>query len=131
MAQAQTFLSTGKRKSAIAQVRLSPGEGRILVNQRPLEEYFGRETSRMIVNQPFEVTEIQGRFDVAVNVRGGGVAAQASAIRHGISRALLTVDPELRPALKRAGYLTRDSREVERKKYGHHKARKRPQYSKR
>ena len=131
MAQAQTYLSTGKRKSAIAQVRLSPGEGRILVNQRPLDEYFGRETSRMIVNQPFEVTEIQGRFDVAVNVRGGGVAAQASAIRHGISRALLTVDPELRPSLKRAGYLTRDSREVERKKYGRHKARKRPQYSKR
>lgn len=131
MAQAQTYLSTGKRKSAIAQVRLSPGEGRILVNQRPLDEYFGRETSRMIVNQPFEVTEIRGRFDVAVNVRGGGVAAQASAIRHGISRALLTVDPELRPSLKRAGYLTRDSREVERKKYGRHKARKRPQYSKR
>jgi len=131
MAQAQTYLSTGKRKSAVAQVRLSPGEGRILVNARPLDEYFGRETSRMIVNQPFEVTEIQGRFDVAVNVRGGGVAAQASAIRHGISRALLTVDPELRSALKRAGYLTRDSREVERKKYGRHKARKRPQYSKR
>jgi small subunit ribosomal protein S9 len=131
MAQAQTYLSTGKRKSAIAQIRMSPGEGRILVNERPLEEYFGRETSRMIVNQPFEVTEIQGRFDVSVNVRGGGVAAQASAIRHGISRALLTVDPELRPTLKRAGYLTRDSREVERKKYGRHKARKRPQYSKR
>lgn len=131
MAQAQTYLSTGKRKSAIAQIRMSPGEGRILVNERPLDEYFGRETSRMIVNQPFEVTEVQGRFDVSVNVRGGGVAAQASAIRHGISRALLTVDPELRPTLKRAGYLTRDSREVERKKYGRHKARKRPQYSKR
>jgi small subunit ribosomal protein S9 len=129
--QAQTYQSTGKRKSAIAQVRLSAGDGRILVNQRPLEEYFGRETSRMIVNQPFEVTEIQGRYDVTVNVRGGGVAAQASAIRHGISRALLTIDPEMRPSLKRAGYLTRDSREVERKKYGRHKARKRPQYSKR
>jgi small subunit ribosomal protein S9 len=131
MAQAQTYNATGKRKSAIAQVRMSAGEGRIVVNERPLDEYFGRETSRMIVNQPFDVTEIQGRFDVAVNVRGGGVAAQASAIRHGISRALLTVDPELRSALKRAGYLTRDSREVERKKYGRHKARKRPQYSKR
>ena len=131
MAQTQTYQSTGKRKSAIAQVRLSAGEGKILVNQRPLDEYFGRETSRMIVNQPFEVTEIQGRYDVTVNVRGGGVAAQASAIRHGISRALLTIDPEMRPSLKRAGYLTRDSREVERKKYGHHKARKRPQYSKR
>jgi len=131
MAQAQTYNATGKRKSAIAQVRMSAGEGRIVVNERPLDEYFGRETSRMIVNQPFDVTEIQGRFDVAVNVRGGGVAAQASAIRHGISRALLTIDPELRAALKRAGYLTRDSREVERKKYGRHKARKRPQYSKR
>lgn len=131
MVQAQSYNATGKRKSAIAQVRMSAGEGRIVVNERPLDEYFGRETSRMIVNQPFEVTEIQGRYDVAVNVRGGGVAAQASAIRHGISRALLTVDPELRAALKRAGYLTRDSREVERKKYGRHKARKRPQYSKR
>lgn len=123
--------STGKRKSAIAQIRLFPGDGKIVVNRRPLEEYFGRETSRMIVNQPFEVSEIQGRYDVMANVRGGGVAAQASAIRHGISRALLEVDPELRGALKRAGYLTRDSREVERKKYGRHKARKRPQYSKR
>ncbi len=123
--------STGKRKSAIAQIRLAPGDGQITVNRLPLDEYFGRETSRMIVNQPFEVTEIQGRYDVVANVRGGGVAAQASAIRHGISRALLEVDPELRGALKRAGYLTRDSREVERKKYGRHKARKRPQYSKR
>lgn len=129
--QTSIFQSTGKRKSAIAQIRLAPGEGRIIVNRRPLDEYFGRETSRMIVNQPFEVTEIQGRYDVTANVRGGGVAAQASAIRHGISRALLDVDPELRGALKRAGYLTRDSREVERKKYGRHKARKRPQYSKR
>lgn len=129
--QTSIFQSTGKRKSAIAQIRLAPGEGRITVNRRPLEEYFGRETSRMIVNQPFEVTEIQGRYDVSANVRGGGVAAQASAIRHGISRALLDVDPDLRGALKRAGYLTRDSREVERKKYGRHKARKRPQYSKR
>lgn len=129
--QGQVFQATGKRKSAIAQVRLATGEGRIVVNQRPLEEYFGRETSRMIVNQPFDVTEIQGRYDVMVNVRGGGVAAQASAIRHGISRALLEIDPEMRPTLKRAGYLTRDSREVERKKYGRHKARKRPQYSKR
>ena len=129
--QAQAFQATGKRKTAIAQIRLMPGEGRITVNRRSLDEYFGRETSRMIVNQPFEVTEIQGRYDVTVNVRGGGVAAQASAIRHGISRALLTIDPEMRPSLKRAGYLTRDSREVERKKYGRHKARKRPQYSKR
>ena len=129
--QTSVFQSTGKRKSAIAQIRLAPGDGQITVNRRPLDEYFGRETSRMIVNQPFEVTEIQGRYDGVANVRGGGVAAQASAIRHGISRALLEVDPELRGALKRAGYLTRDSREVERKKYGRHKARKRPQYSKR
>ena len=129
--QTSGFQSTGKRKSAIAQIRLAPGDGQITVNRLPLDEYFGRETSRMIVNQPFEVTEIQGRYDVVANVRGGGVAAQASAIRHGISRALLEVDPELRGALKRAGYLTRDSREVERKKYGRHKARKRPQYSKR
>jgi small subunit ribosomal protein S9 len=127
----QIFQATGKRKSAIAQVRLRAGEGRVTVNQRPLDDYFGRETSRMIVNQPFEVTEAQGRYDVDVNVRGGGVAAQASAIRHGITRALLDLDPELRAALKRAGYVTRDSREVERKKYGRHKARKRPQYSKR
>ena len=123
--------ATGRRKTSIARVRLMAGEGKFDINDRTLEEYFGRETSRMIVNQPFEVTEIQGRYDVTVNVRGGGVAAQASAIRHGISRALLTIDPETRPSLKRAGYLTRDSREVERKKYGRHKARKRPQYSKR
>src|SRR5215470_8694672 len=129
--QGSVFQATGKRKSAIAQVRLSAGEGRIVVNERPLDEYFGRETSRMIVNQPFDVTEIQGRYDVSVNVRGGGVAAQASAIRHGISRALLEVDAGMRPPLKKAGFLTRDSREVERKKYGRHKARKRPQYSKR
>lgn len=127
----QVHQATGKRKTAIAQVRLTPGEGRIVINKRTLDEYFGRETSRMIANQPFEVTEIQGRYDVAVNVRGGGVSAQASAIRHGIARALLEIDETLRPTLKKAGYLTRDSREVERKKYGRHKARKRPQYSKR
>jgi small subunit ribosomal protein S9 len=129
--QAQGFLATGKRKTAVAQVRLLPGEGRITVNRRQLDDYFGRETSRMIVNQPFDVAEIQGRYDVSVNVKGGGVAAQASAIRHGIARALLEVDAGHRPSLKKAGFLTRDSREVERKKYGRHKARKRPQYSKR
>lgn len=131
MAEQQTYNATGKRKSAVAQVRVSFGAGRISVNRRALEDYFGRPTSRMIVNQPFEVTETLGRWDVAVNVRGGGVSAQAQAVRHGISRALLLVDPRYRPALKRAGYITRDSREVESKKYGHHKARKRPQYSKR
>ena len=129
--QAQVFQATGKRKSAIAQVRLASGEGKITVNRRPLDDYFGRETSRMIVNQPFEVIEMQAQFDADVNVRGGGVAAQASAIRHGIARALLEMNPELRTSLKKVGFLTRDSREVERKKYGRHKARKRPQYSKR
>jgi small subunit ribosomal protein S9 len=127
----RTFQATGKRKCAVAQVRLVPGDGRIVVNRRPIEDYFGRETSRMIVHQAFEVTESLGRYDVSVNVRGGGVSAQASAIRHGISRALLVADEGTRGPLKRAGYLTRDSREVESKKYGHHKARKRPQYSKR
>ena len=113
------------------EVRLTRGEGRILVNERAIDDYFGRETSRMIVHQPFDVIEARDAYDVWVNVRGGGVSAQASAIRHGISRALLTIDETLRTSLKRAGYLTRDSREVERKKYGRHKARKRPQYSKR
>ncbi|MDG2305160.1 MAG: 30S ribosomal protein S9 [Candidatus Binatia bacterium] len=129
--QTQKFSATGKRKSAIAQVRVSHGAGQIVVNRRALEDYFGRPTSRMIVNQPFEVTETLGRWDVSVNVKGGGVSAQAQAVRHGISRAMLLVDPNYRPTLKKAGFITRDSREVESKKYGHHKARKRPQYSKR
>lgn len=131
MTEPQFFRATGRRKCAVAQVRLRPGEGRIVVNDRSLEEYFGRETSRMIVNQPFDVVEAVGRFDVWAKVRGGGVSAQAAAIRHGIARALLLADDGLRPPLKKIGYLTRDSREVERKKYGRHKARKRPQYSKR
>jgi small subunit ribosomal protein S9 len=122
---------TGKRKSSVARVRLMAGGGEVVINERTLEEYFGRETSRMIVHQPFDLTETSGQFRVEVNVRGGGVAAQAVAIRHGITRALLEVNPELRPTLKKAGFITRDSREVERKKYGRHKARKRPQYSKR
>ncbi len=125
------YWATGKRKTAVARVRLLPGTGEIRVNDRPLEDYFGRPTSRMIVHQPFEVTETRGRFNVLVNVSGGGVSAQAAAIRHGITRALLQVDPGFRPALKKAGFITRDPREVERKKYGRHKARKRPQYSKR
>jgi len=131
MVEAQMYRATGRRKSAVAQVRLARGEGRIVVNDRGIEDYFGRETSRMIVNQPFDVIEARDAFDVWVNVRGGGVSAQASAIRHGISRALLQIDETSRVPLKRVGYLTRDSREVERKKYGRHKARKRPQYSKR
>ncbi len=125
------FWGTGKRKSSVARVRLFPGDGAIVVNRRTLEDYFPRETSRMVINQPFEVTSTVGQYRADVNVFGGGVAAQAVAVRHGITRALLVANPELRPALKKAGFVTRDSREVERKKYGRHKARKRPQYSKR
>jgi small subunit ribosomal protein S9 len=123
--------ATGKRKSSVARVRLQPGGGEISINARPLDNYFGRETSRMIVHQPFEVTSMLNRYRVDATVQGGGVAAQAVAIRHGITRALLQADPELRSVLKKAGFITRDPREVERKKYGRHKARKRPQYSKR
>jgi small subunit ribosomal protein S9 len=127
----EKFWGTGKRKSSVARVRLFDGEGAITVNTRTLEEYFPRETLRMIINQPFEVTSTIGQYHGDVNVFGGGVAAQAVAVRHGITRALLIANPELRPVLKKAGFITRDSREVERKKYGRHKARKRPQYSKR
>ena len=127
----EVHVATGKRKSAVARVRMSVGEGRLVVNERTLEDYFGRETSRMIVHQPFELTNTKGQYDLAVNVGGGGVAAQATAIRHGITRALMLAHPEFRPVLKKAGFVTRDPREVERKKYGRHKARKRPQYSKR
>jgi len=123
--------ATGKRKSSVARVRLQPGDGTILVNDRPLDGYFGRETSRMIVHQPFEVTSTLNQYRVDVSVQGGGVAAQSVAIRHGITRALLQANPDLRSSLKKAGFITRDPREVERKKYGRHKARKRPQYSKR
>jgi len=132
MSAAETAIwGTGKRKSSVARVRLVPGTGDVIINKRPLDEYFGRQTSRMIVNQPFDVTSTQGQYQTLVNVSGGGVAAQAVAIRHGITRALLQVDPDFRSPLKKAGFITRDSREVERKKYGRHKARKRPQYSKR
>lgn len=129
--QAEKFWATGRRKTSVARVRLVPGEGTFSINERTLEAYFGRETSRMVVNQPFEVTNTRNRFDVIANLHGGGIAAQAQALRHGISRALLLASPDHRPPLKKAGFLTRDSREVERKKYGRHKARKRPQYSKR
>jgi small subunit ribosomal protein S9 len=125
------YAATGKRKCAVARVRLTGGNGDVTVNHRPLADYFGRPTSRMIIMQPFELTETMGQWNVAVNVRGGGVSAQAAAIRHGITRALIAANAEFRPALKKAGCVTRDSREVERKKYGRHKARKRPQYSKR
>lgn len=127
----EVHVATGKRKSAVARVRMSIGAGKFVVNRRTLEDYFGRETSRMIVHQPFELTNTNGQYDLAVNVGGGGVAAQATAIRHGITRALMLAHPEFRPVLKKAGFVTRDPREVERKKYGRHKARKRPQYSKR
>lgn len=129
--RAVNYSATGKRKTAVARVRLIAGDGKITVNRRTLEEYFGRPTSRMVVNQPLELTSTQGTFDVSVNVVGGGLSAQASAIRHGITRALIDANPDFRPALKKAGFVTRDPREVERKKYGRHKARKRPQYSKR
>jgi small subunit ribosomal protein S9 len=126
-----THAATGKRKTAVARVHIFSGSGDIHVNRRRLDDYFGRPTSRMIIHQPFELTATTGQFDVDANVRGGGVSAQAAAIRHGITRALIAANPEFRPALKKAGYVTRDPREVERKKYGRHKARKRPQYSKR
>lgn len=126
-----THEATGKRKTAVARVHLGAGTGQVIVNRRPLDDYFGRPTSRMVVQQPFELTGTAGQYDVSVNVNGGGVSAQAAAIRHGITRALIEANAEFRPALKKAGYVTRDPREVERKKYGRHKARKRPQYSKR
>ena len=123
------FYGTGRRKTSVARVWIKPGSGRIVVNRRSFEDYFPRETLRMIMGQPFDVLEKQGQFDVEVNVRGGGIAAQAEAVRHGISRALLSVSADYRTPLKRAGYLTRDSRKVERKKPGRPGARKRFQYS--
>lgn len=123
--------STGRRKTAVASVRLSPGSGAITINDRTLEHYFPRDTARMRILEPFEITETKDQYDVVVSVSGGGSSAQADAVRLGISRALLTTSEELKPALRKNGMLTRDPREVERKKYGRHKARKRPQYSKR
>ena len=132
MAERRTeYWGTGRRKTAVARVRLFAGEGRYVVNSKELNDYFGRDTVRMIVQQPLTLIQEQDKHDVIANVRGGGNSAQASAIRHGITRALLEMNPDLRPTLKKAGFITRDSREVERKKYGRHKARKRPQYSKR
>lgn len=122
---------TGRRKSATARVYLRPGKGGIVINKRTLDQYFGRETSRMIVRQPLALTEMLEKFDISINVAGGGPNGQAGAIRHGITRALLAYDEALRGQLRKAGYVTRDAREVERKKVGLHKARKRPQYSKR
>jgi small subunit ribosomal protein S9 len=122
---------TGRRKTATARVLIKKGKGAILINGRPVDEYFGRETARMMVRSPLVLLEMQDRFDVNVNVAGGGPSGQAGAIRHGITRALMDYDTALRPALRKAGFVTRDAREVERKKVGLHGARKRPQYSKR
>jgi small subunit ribosomal protein S9 len=127
----KAITATGRRKTSVARVFLRPGKGAISINDRSLEEYFGRETARMVVLQAFDVTQTGASFDIEVNVRGGGSSGQAGAIRHGITRALMLANPELRSALKKAGFITRDPRAVERKKYGRHKARKRPQYSKR
>ena len=124
-------LSTGRRKTASARVYVKPGTGNITVNKLSIEQYFPRETARMIVRQPLEAAELSGKLDVFVTVAGGGASGQAGAIRHGLARALVVQDEELRPVMRRSGFLTRDAREVERKKIGLHKARKRPQFSKR
>ena len=131
MATSEVYLGTGRRKSSTARVRIQSGAGSITVNQRPLDEYFGRETARMIVRQPLVLLDMEGKFDINVNVQGGGGSGQAGAIRHGITRALLAYDEELRPSLRAAGFVTRDAREVERKKVGLKGARRRPQFSKR
>jgi small subunit ribosomal protein S9 len=130
MAKVQ-YIGTGRRKKSIARVRLVPGEGKVTINKRDQEDYFGLETLRMIVNQPLVLTGTKEKFDVLVNVNGGGFTGQAGAIRHGISRALLKADESLRGELKKAGFLTRDPRMKERKKYGLKKARRAPQFSKR
>lgn len=125
------YYGTGRRKNSTARVFLRPGSGDIKINQHSLEEYFGRETARMVVRQPLELVEMTEKFDIYVTVSGGGTTGQAGAIRHGITRALMQYDETLRSDLRKAGYVTRDARQVERKKVGLHKARKRPQFSKR
>jgi small subunit ribosomal protein S9 len=125
------YRATGKRKTSVARVILSPGVGRAVVNGREMDEYFGRKVLQTVALMPFETTHTTGKFDVKVNVYGGGIAGQAGAVRHGIARALCEADENLRTPLKRAGFLTRDDRKVERKKAGFHKARKKPQFSKR
>ena len=130
MAQ-QHYYGTGRRKSAVARVFAKTGSGRILVNNKPVEEYFGRKTDQMVVRQPLELVSLGEKIDVVVTVAGGGPSGQAGAIRHGLTRALIEFDENLRQPLRRAGYVTRDAREVERKKVGLHGARRRPQYSKR
>src|SRR5262245_57749344 len=129
--QQSTNYGTGRRKTATARVYMKPGTGKITVNDRPLDQFFGRETGRMIVRQPLEAVELTSRFDITVKVAGGGITGQAGAIRHGITRALIEYDEALRRPLRAAGFVTRDAREVERKKVGRRKARRGPQYSKR
>ena len=131
MAATENWYGTGRRKTSTARVFLSKGKGAITVNGRDLDLFFGRETGRMIVRQPLELTEHSDNFDIKVTVKGGGTNGQAGAIRHGITRALMAYDEELRPALRKAGLVTRDARKVERKKVGLHKARRAPQFSKR
>jgi small subunit ribosomal protein S9 len=131
MARSEAFYATGRRKTAIARVWLLPGSGTIKINKRDIDNYFGRATSKMVLRQPLEATETIGRYDVHVNVCGGGLAGQAGAIRHGITRCLMLISPAFRPVLKKAGYVTRDPRKKERKKYGQRGARARFQFSKR
>jgi len=130
MAETQSY-GTGRRKSSAARVFVTPGSGSITINNRPIDQYFGRETARMVVRQPLEKAEMADKVDLHITVKGGGTTGQAGAIRHGIARALQEYDESLHPLMRKAGFLTRDAREVERKKVGLHKARKRPQYSKR
>ena len=125
------FYGTGRRKSSVARVRLYPGTGKITINNRDIDDYFGLETLKLIINQPFGVTNTMGKFDIVANVNGGGISGQAGAIRHGVSRALLLADDTYRPLLKKAGFLTRDPRMKERKKYGLKAARRASQFSKR
>lgn len=125
------FYATGRRKESTARVWLKAGDGTVVINGRTMDEYFGRETSKMIINQPLELLEQKGKVDLTVNVRGGGLSGQAGAIRHGLARALCAFNPEFRPPLKKGGFLTRDARVVERKKYGQPGARRRFQFSKR
>lgn len=131
MAQTPQYYATGKRKSSIARVYMKPGKGDIVVNKKGIEDYFHRETAKMIINQPLELTNTLGKFDIFVNVTGGGHSGQAGAIKHGISKALINYDADFRPVLKKAGFITRDSRVKERKKYGQRGARARFQFSKR
>ncbi len=128
---ASTNYGTGRRKSATARVHMQPGKGQITINDRPIDEFFGRQTGRMIVRQPLELVQMASTFDITVKVAGGGITGQAGAIRHGIARALITYDESLRRPLRQAGFVTRDAREVERKKVGRRKARRAGQYSKR